>query len=181
MPRAHRDRAAGIFHVTSHAVRSTELFADGIDRVAFLTELARVAWRYDWTVIGFCQMTTHYHLVVETPDDSLPLGMHDLNFRYATRFNSRHRLRGHVLEGRYYSSRITTEPHLLAVYRYVARNPVQAGLCDAPDQWPWGSYGALRVPSESFTFVDATRVIGCFGRHADTGLAQLQAFVDSAW
>jgi len=31
------------------------------------------------------------------------------------------------------------EPHLLAAARYVALNPVVAGLVSRPEDWPWSS------------------------------------------
>jgi putative transposase len=167
MPRAHRDVAAGIFHVYSHSVRSTELFCDDVDRLLFIEELAAMAARFAWTVIEVCLMTTHYHLIVETEDESLALGMHRLKFRYACRFNSRYRMRGHVFEARYSSVRIRDDAHLVAAYAYVARNPVEAGVCKFAEDWPWSSFAALIHQTESFTFVDASRVLDWFGNDRD--------------
>src|SRR3954454_24296164 len=98
MPRAPRDKAPGIFDVGSHSVRSTDLFLDDGDRVVFLSELARTVAALRWTCIDFCLMTSHYHLLVETPDESLPHGMQRINSRYACQFNSRHRLSGATVD-----------------------------------------------------------------------------------
>jgi REP element-mobilizing transposase RayT len=181
MPRPLRDFAPGIFHVTCHAVRSTELYRDEVDRVFFLTELARTVAQYEWTCMSVCEMTTHYHLLIETHDESLPLGMHRLNFNHARRFNARHRLRGHVLEKRYHSDRIESDAHLLAVYRYDANNPVKAGLCDAPQDWPWCSYGALFRPTDMYSFVDPTRVLECLGGSRAGALEKLRLLVEGVW
>lgn len=178
MPR-QRDFAPGIFHITSHSVRSTELFRDDIDRMRFLTELAGTVATYGWTCIEVCVITTHYHLLIETFDESLPFGMHRINFRHACRFNSRHRLRGHVFEARYFSDRIMSEAHLLAAYAYIARNPVDAGVCSSCEAWPWSSHGAL-CAGRPMTFVDASRVLGCFDEDAEIALERLRAFVDAS-
>jgi putative transposase len=180
MPRAERDVEPGIFHVSSHSVWSSVLFRDDVDRVNFLIDLARIAAKYQWTCIAFCLMTTHYHLLIETPDTSLATGMQKLNFRHAIRFNTRHKLRGHVVDGRYWSQRIKSESHLLAAFRYIGRNATEAGLCGSPADWPWCSYRALVEPAELFTFVDVSRVIGCWGP-GDTTLEQLRRFVESPW
>jgi putative transposase len=177
MARPLRDKAAGIFHVFSHSVRDELLFVDDLDRFDFADEVAQTAARYAWTVIEVCLMQTHYHLLLETPDDSLPVGMQRLKFRYACRFNSRHRLRGHVFEARYKSKRITTDAYLVGVFRYIARNPVEAGLVKRAEDWAWGSYRALALKLESFTFVDASRVVGWFGG-GDAGLRRLRQYVD---
>ncbi len=180
MARDHRDAAPGIFHIWSHSVWSSVLFKDDIDRMSMLTELAATTAKYQWTCIGFCLLTTHYHLLVETVDESMPDGMQRLNFRHALQFNKRHGLRGHVVDARYSSKRVTTEEQLLTTYRYVARNALEAGLGNSAADWPWGSYRGLDRPAEPFTFVDLSRVSSCF-RPKETALDQLRRFVESKW
>ena len=178
MPRAQRDVEPGIYHVSSHSVWTSVLFRDDVDRVNFLIDLARVAAKCGWTVIAFCLMTTHYHALVETQDASLAIGMQELNHRHAIRFNTRHKLRGHVVDGRYWSQRIHSESHLLAAFRYIARNAIEAGLCATPGEWPWCSYRNLVEPAEVFGFVDPSRVINCWAPD-DTTLEQFRRFVES--
>jgi REP element-mobilizing transposase RayT len=180
MPRARRDVEPGIYHVSTHSVWTSVLFRDDLDRMNFLIDLARIAAKYGWTIISFCLMTTHYHVLAETHDTSLAIGMQELNARLAIRFNTRHKLRGHVVDGRYWSERIESESHLLSTYRYIARNPVEAGLCASPADWPWSSYRALVEPAELFTFVDPSSVISCWAP-GDTTLEQLRQFVESPW
>ena len=180
MPRERRDREPGILHVSAHSVWTGVLFKDDLDFMSFLIDLARVVAKYEWTCIAFCLMTTHYHLLLETFDASLPDGMQELNFQHAIRFNSRHKLRGHVFDGRYWSRRIESESHLLSSYRYICRNPVDAGICGSPADWPWCSYRNLVEPSEQFSFVDPSRVTSCWGP-GDTTNEQLRRFVDSPW
>src|SRR6266403_2012421 len=137
MARKRRDKAAGLFHVYTHSVWSAELFRDDRDRVVFLRELAGAIDKAEWTCVGFCLMKTHDHFVLDVDDDALPLGMHALSFRFAVEFNRRHRMKGHVLGARYDAVRIRDGTHLLDAYRYVARNPVEAGMCEAAEDWRW--------------------------------------------
>jgi REP element-mobilizing transposase RayT len=180
MPRPPRDDAPGIFHITTHSVRSTDLFIDDIDRLVFLDEVARTVDVLDWTCIGFCLLNTHYHLLVETRDRSLSYGMQQINFRHACRLNARHRLRGHAIDGRFWSKRILDEAHLLATYRYVIRNPVSAGLCAHPADWPWSSYRAL-FDDRAFRFVDLSVVLACFETSRERAIEQLCALVEAEW
>ena len=180
MPRGKRDLAPGLFHVWSHSVWTNVLFQDDIDRMSHLTELAATTADFAWTCVSFTLLTTHYHLILETFDGSLGIGMKRLNLQLACGFNGRHRLRGHVVGGRYKSKRITTDEQLLTTYRYVARNAVDAGLCEKPGDWPWCSYRSLIEPVESCSFVDVSRVTGCF-RPAETAIEQLRRYVDSPW
>jgi hypothetical protein len=89
-------------------------------------------------------MGSHYHLLLDVDDDALPVGMHSLNFRHAVGFNIRHRMKGHVLGARYDAVRIKDDEHLLTVFRYIMRNPVEAGLCERPRTGPGA---ATRRPS----------------------------------
>ncbi len=179
MPRGLRNSAPGLFHVTAHSVWSGDLFRDGLDRVSFSTELASIVGRYRWTCIAACLMTSHYHLLLDVSDESLPRGMQQLNFRYAIGFNRRHLLRGHAFGGRYASVRVESEQHLLAAFRYIARNPVAAGACDRPELWPWSSRPSLIGLQDTFTYVDASRVVGCFGDDPSRALDRLRVFVES--
>jgi putative transposase len=45
---------------------------------------------------------------------------------------------GHLFQGRF-GAVVMDEPHLLAAARYVALNPVVAGLVSHAEDWPWSS------------------------------------------
>ena len=45
---------------------------------------------------------------------------------------------GHLFQGRF-GAVVTDEPHLLAAARYIALNPVVAGLVSRAEHWPWSS------------------------------------------
>jgi putative transposase len=178
--RRQRDKDAGLFHVWCHSVWSAELYRDDLDRSRFVTELARITQRTGWRCIASCLLTTHYHLLVEVENDVLPGAMQALNFRYASGFNSRHRLRGHVVGGRYGSRRVVGEADLRDTYRYLARNPVEAGLCASPVQWRWSSYPGAVGCAEPLTFVDPSVVLGCFGSSPQAATFELRRFVEKA-
>jgi len=67
-------------------------------------------------------MDNHYHLLIETPDGNLSLGMRQLNGVYTQLFNKLHGRAGHLFQGRYKSILIQKDSHLLEVCRYVALN-----------------------------------------------------------
>jgi REP element-mobilizing transposase RayT len=181
MPRPLRDTRAGIFHVFTHCVwAAPALFRDDLSRTVFLRELARTTRTFEWTCIGFCLMGTHYHLMLDVPDRALPVGMQSLNFRYAMDFNQRHGMRGHVQFARYGAVRIRDDSHLQTVYKYVARNPVEAQLCGNCEDWPWSSYPAAVGLAEPHSFVDPMRVLASFGLVRELAAAQLRAFVEES-
>ena len=113
------------------------MFVDDVDRLAFLGLLQDVTTRWDWLFHALCLMTNHYHLVVASSRESLSRGMHRLNGVYAQRFNQRHARWGHVFGDRFGCRVVEEDKHLETVCAYVLRNPVRAGLCERPSDWPW--------------------------------------------
>lgn len=51
---------------------------------------------------------------------------------------------GHLYQGRFKSFPVQQDEHLLAVLRYVERNPVRAGLVKSAGLWRWGSAAVRR-------------------------------------
>jgi REP element-mobilizing transposase RayT len=175
MPPTPRDKAAGTFHVFTRCVYAAPaLYRDDVDRLEFLRFLARTTARCGWTCIAYCLMTTHYHLIVEVEDNVLPVAMHALNLAYARAFNLRHGSKGRVQFKPYGALRIRSDGDFLTRYRYVARNPVRAGLVARAEEWQWSSFRTT-LCREDATFVDDARVHGLF---AD--LRELDAFVNGS-
>jgi len=158
MPRPLRDQEPGIYHLTANGVRHTALFRDDADRVSWLEHLPELCDRYRWTCVAYCAMTTHYHLLVRTRLPNLARGMQWLNGTWGARFNRRHGEVGHVLRRRYSSAKVESEAHLLEAGRYIALNPVHAGACLDPLDWPWSSYAAAVGREPHGAWLDATPV-----------------------
>jgi len=74
--------AGGLYHVTSRGDRREAIYRDDADRSAWLELLGDVCERFNWRCHAYCQMTNHYHLVVETPEANLSKGMRQLNGVY---------------------------------------------------------------------------------------------------
>ena len=58
------------------------IYHDDEDRESFLSILAEVVDTFNWLCHGYCLMSNHYHLVIETPDSNLSKGMRQLNGVY---------------------------------------------------------------------------------------------------
>jgi len=129
--------AGALYHVTSRGDRREEIYSDDQDRQIWLDTLGRACDRFNWVVHAYCQMTNHYHLVVETVDGNLSRGMRQLNGQYTQGFNRRHNLVGHLFQGRYKAILVQKEAYLLELSRYVVLNPVRAGMVKRPEEWPW--------------------------------------------
>lgn len=77
MPRALRlPEPGGIYHVIGRGVNGESTFVTAADALHFLTLLERVVGRQSWLCQSYCLLTTHFHLLVETPQPDLSRGMH---------------------------------------------------------------------------------------------------------
>jgi REP element-mobilizing transposase RayT len=156
------------------------IYLDDEDRMVFETILEDVIGLFAWTCESFTLMTTHYHLQVHTADANLAAGMQRLKGRYAAYFNHRQGSDGHLFFRRYHSEVIETEAHHLEVCRYIALNPVRAGLCRRPADWPWSSYGGTIGRRSPRPFVSSIELLRIFGSDSILAQARFQAFVEQA-
>jgi REP element-mobilizing transposase RayT len=179
VPRDRRPTAAGVYHVITTSTTPDEFFRDDFDRIEFLNLLERAVQRFGWTCVGVCLMTTHYHLILEVPENGLSVAMKWLNWKYAHAFNRRYTRRGHHVGSRFTAIPIEDESQLLTAYRYVARNPVRAGICKRPQDWPWSSYAATVGLAPGFSFVDAKIVFSCFEGEGAVVIERLRGYVES--
>jgi putative transposase len=170
--------AGGLYHVIARGVARQAIFRDDPDRRHFLKLVDDVVARHDWSCHAFVLMTTHYHLLVRTPSPDLARGMQRLNACYAQYFNWRHGETGHRFERRYHSMLIESDAHALEVIRYLALNPVRAGVCREPAAWRWSSYAAVVGRQRSPYCLAEEWLLAYFGRNRDRALQRLQSFVE---
>ena len=140
MPRKPRDEfEGGVYHVFARGNARMQIFRGKADYRLYLELLRRIVRARGWTCHGYCLMPNHVHLVIETGEPNLGEGMQRLQSLYAQIFNLTRVRTGHVFEGRFGAVLIRNEAQLQAVVEYVARNPVEAGLAERVEDWPWSS------------------------------------------
>ena len=165
MGRAPRvEPIGGVVHVTTRGVRRQPIFVDDHDRRLFIAFLGQSTHRCRWSILAYCLMTNHFHLVLTLATANLSTGMHRLNWLYALRFNERHGHVGHLFDARFASNVVETELHLLETLRYVVLNPVRSGLCNDPADWQWSSFRATAGLERCPPFLAGARVRRLFGR-----------------
>jgi putative transposase len=151
MARPLRIEYAGAFyHVLNRGQRREAIVQDGQDRERFVSDLPKLARQYGILIHGYCLMTNHYHLILETPHANLSQAMQWLNVAYAASYNRRHHLCGHLFQGRFKALLLDSGPYLEAVSRYIHLNPVRAGLVAEARRYSWSScryfVGAEKAP-----------------------------------
>ncbi len=168
-----------VYHVTSRGNERKAIFTDNQDREAFLNILHRVTVRYNWLCHAYCLMGNHYHLIIETPDGNLSIGMRQLNGVYTQNFNKRHDRAGHLLQGRFKAVVVQKDTHLLEACRYVTLNPVRARMVQGPEQWLWSSYSATVGLRSAHPCHTVNWILGQFGENRKTAAVAYRKFVIS--
>lgn len=181
VPRPLRPQFAGaVYHITVRGNRGQPIFATDADREWFIELLGLTVRRYDWTCHAYCLMGNHTHLVIETPQPNISAGMQYLCGRYGQSFNWRNGYDGHLFQGRFHSVVVESTAQLLVLVRYVAMNPVRAGLCARPQDWTWSSYRVLLGSGRRPSFLRADFILSCFSPRTDIARALLAEFVFDA-
>ena len=143
MHRLSRTVFAGIpHHITQRGNRREDIFFVDEDREAYLAWLQEYCEKFEVEILAYCLMTNHVHLVaVPATDDGLQRVLKPLHMRYAQRINRTKGWKGHLWQGRFFSSPLD-EAYLWAAVRYVERNPVRAGMVPRAEDYRWSSAAA---------------------------------------
>ncbi len=146
MPRAPRvEFEGGMFHVMCRGDRGEAIYLEDADRGLFLKTLGEACLRTGWRVHAYVLMDNHYHLLLETPEANLVAGMRWFQGTYTVRHNVKHRLVGHLFQGRYKAIPVDPdEPsYAVTVADYIHLNPVRARMVESEEdllRFSWCSY-----------------------------------------
>lgn len=127
------------YHVYNRGVNKRKIFLDSDDYAVFLNLLKRYLSKkpvkdnkqreYDWLyerleLLAFCLMPNHFHLLVYQHDEqAMTRLMRGVMTSYTTYFNKKYKRIGPLFQDRFKASRITEDPYLLHISRYIHLNP----------------------------------------------------------
>jgi putative transposase len=166
-----------IYHVTSRGNDQQKIFADTEDRDFFLSILSKVVHRYNWVCHAYCLMDNHYHLIIETLDGKLSIGMRQLNGIYTQNFNLRHHREGPVMHGRFKAILVQRDQFLREMCRHVVLNPVRTKTVRQPEKYRWSSYSSTAGLIESPDFLSTDWILRQFGKQKKNAELQYQTYV----
>lgn len=166
-----------LYHVTARGNRRGPIYFRDADRYAWLDLLSLVCERFNFVIYAYCQMTDHYHLMVETPDGNLSRGIRLLNACYAQYINRRYELVGHLFQGRYKSILVDKDSYLLELSRYIVLNPVRAGVTTCAGEWFWSSYQATIGATMPKRWLDTASLLRHFGSTRTVAIPAYEEFV----
>lgn len=166
-----------LYHVTARGNRRQQIYRDDTDRLVWLDVLATVCGRHHCVTYSFCQMTNHFHLMIETADANLSQAMRQLNGLYSQYFNRRHKLAGHLFQGRFHAVLVQKPAYLRVLSRYIVLNPVRAKMVSAVDDWRWSSHPYIISRENAPCWLDRDWLLAQFGDTRREAIAAYQAFI----
>lgn len=169
--------AGGLYHVTARGDGREDIYLSDSDRAVWLAALGHVCQRFNWVCHAWCQMSNHYHLLIETPEANLAKGMRQLNGVYTQRFNRLNGRVGHVFQGRYKAILVERDSYLLELARYVVLNPLRAGMVKRLESWPWSSYLATCGQTPAPAWLQTDWILAQFGRQRASAIRKYVQFV----
>jgi len=169
--------AGALYHVTSRGDGKDDIYLSDFDREAWLFVLGEVCRRYNWVCHAYCLMTNHYHILIETPESNLSLGMRQLNGVYTQRFNRNHKRVGHVFQGRYKAILVDKDDYLKELCRYIVLNPVRAAMVRSAKDWPWSSYRATAGFEDLYPWLCVDWLLSGFARRRKSACEKYRDFV----
>lgn len=143
MPRAARiKRELAIYHVMSRSISEFDLFPEDSDKDRFLDILKKYKEMFKCKVYGYCLMTNHYHIIIDTCGYDISNFMKRLNLSYVSYIKFKYGRRGHLLAERFNSKIIDSDEYLLTVSAYIHNNAKDLpGFAGREFEYPYSSMG----------------------------------------
>ncbi|MEQ1805968.1 MAG: transposase [Burkholderiaceae bacterium] len=126
--------------VIQRAFGAETVLADAADNHTYLAHLREAAALARVELHAFALLPTQVRLLV-TPRHASALGsmLQAAGRRFVAAYNRRHDRSGRLWDGRFHAAVIDAETHFVECLRFVEAAPVQLGLVQRADEWPWSS------------------------------------------
>jgi REP-associated tyrosine transposase len=145
VPRPPRSFESGfLYHLTPKGNDGGIVLSSDEERERLLRRCEFAFVKYRVEVVAFVFLDNHLHFLVRAghDEDAISRALQEILGGHSRWRNRKDGRRGHRFENRFHSRKIRSEMHLYNTLRYIALNPVRAGMVDQPEDWKWGSYRA---------------------------------------
>ena len=141
MPRQARKHAeSGIYHVILRGINQQQIFEEEEDDQKFLQILKDCKEISGYKLLAYCLMGNHIHLLLKEGTEPLEQVFKRIGGRFVYWYNVKYQRVGHLFQDRFKSEPVDNDAYLLTVLRYIHQNPIKAGVCDKPEDYPYSSW-----------------------------------------
>lgn len=180
MPRKPREKSeTGIYHVIVRGIGQQDIFHEEDDFQRYLETAKKVSLESGVSVLGYCLMTNHVHLLLREDSGDISVVMKRLGVSYAYWYNWKYERIGHVFQDRFKSECVENDAYLLTVIRYIHQNPVKASITSKPEEYEWSSCAAYyKADRNTATFPDANLILSIVHNEKKEAIEGLQKFTE---
>jgi len=173
-PRIHYPGA--VYHVILRGNAGEPIFFEDRDRYRLYLILQYAVEKFGCRIHGFCFMTNHIHLIMQTGEIPLSRIMQNISIRYTKWINFTRSRTGHLFQGRYKALLLDADEYLLELIRYVHLNPVRAGIVAVPEERPWSGHHAY-LGTITLPWLTTDWVLSQFSGNIKKARARYRSFV----
>jgi putative transposase len=141
------------YHVTARANRQEFILESKEIKDMLLIVIKRAKGKFRFSITNFCVMNNHFHFII-TPGrgEHLSRIMQWILSVFALQYNRKFGYKGHVWYDRFKSWIINGLRQLLIIFRYIAENPVRAGIVIRP--WDYAFNGVTHIRDHDHRVVE---------------------------
>ncbi|HRQ37929.1 MAG TPA: transposase [Chloroflexota bacterium] len=129
------------YHIYNRGAHRLSIFREPENYLFILRLLKQYLQELDLTIIVYCLMPNHYHLLIRQNGELAAGKLPQLIFNsYSKAYNKRYEHSGTLFEGPYDARHVHNENYLRHLCRYIHANPVKDGLVSRLEEWPYSNY-----------------------------------------
>jgi REP element-mobilizing transposase RayT len=162
MPRcARKYLKTTFFHVMVQGINKCYIFDNKYDILYYIKNINKFADETEVKVVAYCIMNNHAHFLINTEKtELLSKFMQKLNTKFAIYYNKKYERTGYVFRNRFRSEGIYSEHQFYRCIQYIYNNPVKAGICKRPEDYPYSNFTKkynkydVKLQDEDYNFID---------------------------
>ena len=130
------------------------VFVDAVQAMSACEELLRTSADYQFEIIAYCLMPDHLHVLLNGLADDADFRRFVSMYKQRTGFRYRKRTTACLWQEGYFEHVLRADEDIVGVAAYVVANPIRAGLCGSPTEYPYLSSPAYSLES----LIDAVQI-----------------------
>ena len=142
------------YHPYNRGAHKKKIFLQRDNYLHLITLLAKYSVRYGVTVVAYCLLPNHYHLILKQNDSgSIGMFLKTTFNAYTQAINKRFRTSGTLFQGQVHVKEIDSDSYCMQAIRYVHLNPCAAQIVLKPEDWEFSDYREW-IGTREGSFVD---------------------------
>ena len=167
------------YHVMNRGANRNRIYSKDEDYERFLKVLQEACSLFNVYISAYCLMSTHYHIVINTPEGNLSRFMRHVNGVYTQRYNIKYKRDGALFRGRYKAMLIQKEEYLTQVVKYVHQNPLKAKIVINLKSYKWSSHPLYLKGKTINEFIDINNMLAYFSNRKEDAIKEYKEFMDT--